>query len=87
MRKAVLIPTLLLAIQGWGQVKIESAARGGLLRLYSPKSVSETSFANSERIYSLVKAGQVYCRSTMRWLWRSKTTSTLNCSAMVRPSR
>jgi len=60
MRKAVLIPTLLLAIQGWGQVKIEAAARGGLLRLYSPKSVSETSFANSERIYSLVKAGQVY---------------------------
>jgi len=60
MRKIVGILVPLLAAQGWAQVQIQTAGRGGLLRPYSPKSVSETSFANSERIYSLVRAGQVY---------------------------
>jgi outer membrane protein len=52
---------LLLAVaNGWSQVKVQEAARGGWLRPYSPRFVPEVNFKNSERIYTLVRAGQIY---------------------------
>jgi outer membrane protein TolC len=60
MRKLGLILALLIGAPVWTQVMVQQAPHGGLLRPYSPKFVPETNFANSERIYTLVRAGQIY---------------------------
>lgn len=41
-------------------VHAQVQSSGGVLGAYKPRAVAETKFANSERIYTLVRAGQVY---------------------------